>query len=280
MAKHRYGFDEAKIARFQKEGRGTGQGKDYLPWLTIQDVASNGRVTRVYSFKTDRSHHLLSDLETGLFHMLDWSTSVVDMREQYPLDREVTRDIARQMGIQHPRDTRTQTDIVMTTDFLVDIRRAMQKGLAAYSVKPAAELDDARTLDKLELERRYWQLKKVPWFLVTDKDLPKRRILNLAWLHEMRSLDQLQTKHPDYWKDRCDRFIGVLTRTHGGLVHDLLSYLEQHCEFRDGEPMTVLRHLAANKRLGLDLDVEFSTKSPVSALRLATHEQQQMGARA
>ena len=36
MAKRRYGFDEAKIARFHKEGRGEGHGQDYLPWLTIQ----------------------------------------------------------------------------------------------------------------------------------------------------------------------------------------------------------------------------------------------------
>ena len=43
MARRRYAFDEGKIARFQKEGRGRGRGTSYKPWLTIQDVASHGR---------------------------------------------------------------------------------------------------------------------------------------------------------------------------------------------------------------------------------------------
>ncbi|WBX95213.1 TnsA endonuclease N-terminal domain-containing protein [Pseudoxanthomonas mexicana] len=272
MAKRRYGFDEAKIARFHKEGRGGGHGPDYLPWLTIQDVPSLGRVTRVHSFKTGREHHCLSDLETGLFHLLDWSEAVTDIREQFPLDRDATRRLAGEMGIAHPRESRTSVDLVMTTDFLVDVRRQGQPACAAYSVKPASKLDDPRTLDKLELERRYWASKGVPWFLVTDRDLPEQRILNLAWLHEMRSLDQLQVKHPDYWSDRCNRFVGELSRSHGGLIQDFLQHLERRCGFAVGESLTVLRHLAANKRIGFDLDAEFSTRSPVQSLRLVAPE--------
>lgn len=280
MAKHKYGFDEAKIARFQKEGRGTGHGSDYQPWLTIQDVSSSGRVTRAYSFKTNRIHHCLSDLETGLFHMLDWSESVTDIREQFPLDRESTRDIAGRMGVQHPQDPHGRVDLVMTTDFLVDLRRAAHTGKAAYSVKPASELEDARTLDKLEIERRYWERKNIPWFLVTDKDLPWERIRNLEWLHEMRSLEDEQAKHRDYWSDRCDRFIGELSRAKGGLIQDFCKHLEQKCGFANGEPVKVLRHLAANKKLVLNLDAEFSTKNPVTALQLVVNESQQARARA
>lgn len=40
MAKRRYSFDEDKLARFLKEGRGQGHGKDYRPWFAIQDVFS------------------------------------------------------------------------------------------------------------------------------------------------------------------------------------------------------------------------------------------------
>ena len=65
MAKRKYEIDEAKIERFRKEGRGIGHGKDYKPWLTIHDVPSLGRVSRIFCFKTDREHHFLSDLEAG-----------------------------------------------------------------------------------------------------------------------------------------------------------------------------------------------------------------------
>lgn len=71
MAKHRYGFDEAKIARFHKEKRGQGHGGEYHPWLTIHDVPSSGRRARVHWPTTGREHHLLSDIETSVFFLLN-----------------------------------------------------------------------------------------------------------------------------------------------------------------------------------------------------------------
>lgn len=71
MARSRYGFDEAKIARFHKEMRGTGEGAAYQPWLTVKDVPSSGRSHRLRGLKTGRVHHLLSDIERDLFYVLD-----------------------------------------------------------------------------------------------------------------------------------------------------------------------------------------------------------------
>ena len=238
MARRRYSFDETKLKRFAKEGRGTGHGSDYRPWLQVQDVPSHGRSTRIHSYKTGRQHHLLSDLETGLFLILDWADHVVDIREQFPLDRDVTRMLAAKMGVVHPRDVQTKSDIVMTTDLLVDVRLDGGVSLIALSVKPASKLEGARTLEKLELERRFWARINVPWYLVTERELHAVRIGNLRWLHEMRSLDELKTPHADYWPDRCNRFLGELSRVRGGLIEDFLKHLQQNCEFGAGEAMT------------------------------------------
>ena len=268
MARRRYSFDETKLKRFAKEGRGTGHGSDYRPWLQVQDVPSHGRSTRIHSYKTGRQHHLLSDLETGLFLILDWADHVVDIREQFPLDRDVTRMLAAKMGVVHPRDVQTKTDIVMTTDLLVDVRLDGGVSLIALSVKPASKLEGARTLEKLELERRFWARINVPWYLVTERELHAVRIGNLRWLHEMRSLDELKTPHADYWPDRCNRFLGELSRVRGGLIEDFLKHLQQNCEFGAGEAMTVLRHLAANKRIRLDLNREFSAKDRFDVIEI------------
>ena len=268
MARRRYSFDETKLKRFAKEGRGTGHGSDYRPWLQVQDVPSHGRSTRIHSYKTGRQHHLLSDLETGLFLILDWADHVVDIREQFPLDRDVTRMLAAKMGVVHPRDVQTKSDIVMTTDLLVDVRLDGGVSLIALSVKPASKLEGARTLEKLELERRFWARINVPWYLVTERELHAVRIGNLRWLHEMRSLDELKTPHADYWPDRCNRFLGELSRVRGGLIEDFLKHLQQNCEFAAGEAMTVLRHLAANKRIRLDLNREFSAKDRFDAIEI------------
>ena len=81
MARRRYAFDEGKIARFQKEGRG--RGTSYKPWLTIQDVASHGRSHRIAGIKTGRVHHFLSDIERDAFYQFDWADTVTDIREHY-----------------------------------------------------------------------------------------------------------------------------------------------------------------------------------------------------
>ena len=85
MARQRYGFDEGKIQRFLKEGRGQGRGQDYIPWLTIRDVSSCGRCHRLQGLTTGRVHQLLSDTECSQFYLADWSDAVSDIREQFPL---------------------------------------------------------------------------------------------------------------------------------------------------------------------------------------------------
>lgn len=54
MAKRSRKTDQATITRYQKEGRGTGNGANYKPWLTVQDVPSQGLVHRVKGWTTNR----------------------------------------------------------------------------------------------------------------------------------------------------------------------------------------------------------------------------------
>lgn len=209
--------------------------------------------------------------------MLEWSDSVLDIREQFPLDREITRMLAQKMGIAHPRDPHTKVDIVMTTDFLVDVRFDGRSKTIAFSIKPANDLEKdkegPRTIEKLELERRYWGREQVPWYLVTDKDLPGQRIKKLAWLQEMRSLEHEQVPHPDYWKDRCEQFLGEFQRVRSGSIGDFFMHLESKWRFKPGEPLKVLRHLAANKRIFIDLDKEFSDRERFDVLHLTASGQ-------
>lgn len=268
MAKRRYSFDEEKFARFQKEKRGQGAGAEYRPWLTIHDISSTGRSSRIHCRKTGREHHLFSDLETSLFLLLDWSDVVTDIREQFPLDRDITRRITTEIDVKHPADSHTNSDIVMTTDFLIDIRRDGKSQTIARSVKPSSALDDSRTLEKQEIERRYWQKNGVDWGLVTELDLPIQRIKNLRWLHEMQSLQHLVAPYANYWEDRCDSFLAFLPQTNGMSVQQVIRLLEGTHGFAAGEGLSVLRHLAANKRIDIDLDSKFAMSMPIDTFCL------------
>lgn len=98
MAANKYAHSETKYKRWIKEGRGSGSHRDYKPWITVRDVPSQGRSHRIFSLKTQRIHHLLSDLEAAVFVLLDWNQDVLDIREQFPLERETTLDIAKDIG--------------------------------------------------------------------------------------------------------------------------------------------------------------------------------------
>ena len=43
---------DAHAEKWIKQGRGTGAGKDYQPWLTVRDLPSFGRSHRIWGFQT------------------------------------------------------------------------------------------------------------------------------------------------------------------------------------------------------------------------------------
>lgn len=130
-------FTQEQISKRIKSGRGQGMGKDYQPWLTIQDVPSRGVSHRIYSYKTQRVHHLLSNLELYVFLILDWSSSVQDIREQFPLNLDDTKEICLEHGLRHPNIQGSEQ--VMTSDFLIDTNDKKQPQFV-IQVKPFKEL--------------------------------------------------------------------------------------------------------------------------------------------
>lgn len=180
MASRKLGNSEDKNIKWIKEGRGSGQHAVYKPWITARDLTSGGRVLRRFGHKSQRTHHLLSDIELAVFLLLEWHQDVVQIREQFPLEVEATLQIARESGIEHPSVSGLKQ--YMSSDFLVNSQDPKQPKFVLQA-KPSEALDDARTIEKLELERRYWQLKEVPWFLITERDIPEIVIKNIKWLY-------------------------------------------------------------------------------------------------
>lgn len=270
MGKRRYAMDEAKIARFLREGRGSGSGADYLPWLTIQDVPSSGRRSRVFTPLTGREHHLLSDIETSVFFVLHWNDAVLDLREQFPLDRAETRLIAAELGVPHPRDPHTGVDTVMTLDLLVDVSAAAGSSCIPISCKSYEDLEDRRTLEKLEIERLYSQRRWGGWHLMTNRDYSKQYVQNLRWVHEMCSLTNLEAPHPHYWTDCCDSVLRALRSSPGKSLRGALDAAEASRQLRSGDALTAFRHLLATKKVAMDLMVPFDDHMPVAALTLTS----------
>lgn len=68
-----------------REGRGQGIGEHYLPWIHVRDFSSKGKASRFKSWKSGRTIQCFSDIETAFAYLLEWSDTVVDYYEQFPL---------------------------------------------------------------------------------------------------------------------------------------------------------------------------------------------------
>jgi len=254
MAKRRRETNQITIDKRIREGRGQGRGSDYKPWLLVQDVPSQGLATRIKGWKTKRVHHLLSNLELSYFYILEWSPIVFDIREQYPLlPLEETIVIAQQCGIRHPTDPKTQEPVVMTTDFFITIPHSIEVIEQARTIKTAKDLQSERTLEKLEIERRYWQNRDIDWGIVTEQEIPQALAKNVDWLHAFFRIEDLSPLS----ETEIRHIATALTlRMHQGNV--VLTDLTVECDNKLGlEPgisLSVSRHLIANRRWLVDMN--------------------------
>lgn len=187
MVRKRRNITEKDVQNWIKRGFGQGEGDCYRPWAKVRDVPSLGRSTRIVALRHKRIHHLYSDVETSHFLQADFSLGVTEIREQVALlPREETLEIASELGIRHPVFPCTRVPTVMTSDLYV-LREAVVGGSFVLSVKRDEALHPGagglkRTLEKLQIEKCYWERRDVPWRLVTQSHVDGVRIQNLALL--------------------------------------------------------------------------------------------------
>lgn len=253
MAKRRRIVTEKTIAAWIKEGRGSGEGAAYQPWYRIQDVASHGRCHRIADWFTGRVHHFLSDLEANNFFALIWSELKVDVMEQYPLlPLEETIAIAEGIGVRHPTDPRSRHPIVMTSDFFLKVSLNSGHDYLVRTAKYESALEDARTREKLEIERLYWAARHKDWGIYTESGVPKDLVENVKWLYPFYDASSLSPLS----KGEINSIASELTRA--VLTSDApLRRITSQCDFRlgleTGKSLAVVRHLLATRYWSIDM---------------------------
>ncbi|MGE0978322.1 heteromeric transposase endonuclease subunit TnsA [Bacillus toyonensis] len=252
MAKRKNEWTEKKIEKYMKEGRGSGEVSNYKPWLTIQNVPSHGNNTRSLGWKTNRRHEFLSNLERDYFFILEWMDDIIDIREQFPLNRELTYKIAGEKGINHPICRETDTLIVMTTDFLITIREGKEIKTIARTVKPSEQLEDKRIIEKFEIERAYWERNGIDWGIVTEKDIPIVMANNISWLYKFYYLDDITDI------DFIVIFYNYLlcaSRNNSTLI-ELFNQFDNQYNLESGEAINYFKHLVSRKYITVDMSTK------------------------
>jgi hypothetical protein len=263
---------QSDIDRHIEKGFGQGSHELYLPWLRVQDVPSHGRSRKVHGVKVDRLHHLLSDLEYGYLLVAEFSSEVLDIREQFPiLPQSAVQSIAHALNIRYPVYPGTKVPFVMTTDFLLTIKQPDgSTRLAARTLKYTESLNPGkgleRTLEKFEVERAYWSGREVDWSIVTEKDLPTALIQNLDWLRKSANLQRHLQQRP-----LIESFLEEITRVreYQWPLDRVLRHIAGALFIPYADTKAMFMHLVWHKQILLDLTAErLSMKSTLPAVRV------------
>lgn len=253
MSKRDLSWNEAKYKRWIKEKRGMGTGENYRPFLTMHDLPSIGRVSRGPGWKTSRLHHTFSDLETNFFYCLEWIDEVIDIREQFPMDLKLTMWIAGKLGIDYPQDKTSGTPYVLTTDFLTTCYTGRGESLAAYQVKPAEKLEDPEVLARLEIERRHWEQKGIPWYLVTEHNIPIVLAKNVGWFHEFYWLNPTEELSVKDQLEAGEMLKERLANSNAS-INTVTKALDRELNVMSGTAIKVFSYLLARKEISMDMN--------------------------
>jgi hypothetical protein len=246
-------------------GYGQGTKAVYKPWILVQNIPSKGRVHRIKGWKHGRVHHLLSDLERNVFLHYQWPHSVIDIREQFPLlPLEETVEIAKEMGVRHPTSPHTKHPIVMTTDLLLTKEGGLKDNLYPRTVKYFHDLQKLRTLEKLEIERRYWAANSrgLTLKIVTDQQISKAFVRNMLWVHPYYWLNSL---YP-FTHLEVSRIANVLARiilNEDRPLHAVAQRGDRLLRLEPGTSLAVIRYLLANRYWEVDMYIQIRTNQPL-----------------
>lgn len=248
---------DKKIARYLKEGRGQGEGAEYTPWLKVGDFSSQGRGHRIKNPKTGREHHFFSDLEADYFWHLIWNDQIIDIREQYPLlPVEDAEEIALTLGYPYPREAVENGRHVMTTDFILTVKDPGGERIVARHVKHAKDLSNARTVEKIEIERMYWESRGIELKIVTETSFNRRRARNINFLMGYySSLPQLD--NPNVIAQMEDYILELIApewKYHS--LSRLMQSVDHRLNMPDGTALSVFFHLAAHKEIPIQMEKE------------------------
>lgn len=253
MAKRNRKITPNTIKRKTAQQRGLGRLADYKAWNTIQDTASNSLVTRIKGWKTGRIHQIFSPLQLQFFFLLEWSSEVVDIREQFPLDQAETAAIAHDIGNSKLAE-QISAGIFICLDFLITVKNKIGTKEVARTVVNSKLLNNKNFIEKLEIQRRYWAFRNTDWGIVTEKEINSTIVKNIEWVHSALDENYLEPLSGEQIKQAESLLIPKIQKQNSTL-REICSACDENLNLAAGSALSVVRYLIANKRIEADMTV-------------------------
>jgi hypothetical protein len=229
------GMSYKKLYEQIRLGLGQGHGRYYQPWLQIRRKNPSPCSNQVVAWlpPLQRVAHFFSRGEYHTALLLLW-LAVLDLREQYPIwpiahphpltgaegasqlklawSRGLLQ-IAQKAGIDHGYEIGSRRPYIATMDLVATVKSKNELKLFAFSSKPINDADQEvkwRTLERLELERRYTDEIRALYLVSSSSLVPTLMAGNLEWwldcstLHFQPSMLLLANRFSDCVNKRTD----------------------------------------------------------------------------
>lgn len=281
MSKRNRVVTEKIIAKKVAQNRGTGVNESYKPWDTIQENVSNGIAARHSSIKANRVVHLMNELETKYFYLLEWATNVVDIRERFPLeDIDMAISLANARGIKYPIDPISKEPIVLNTSFMVTLTIDDKEINVARTVCYSKDLGKKKFIEKLEIQREYWGKQGIDWGIVTEKDIPNILSKNIEWIHKVLCEDTLKGYDIDNLSVDVPILLNYLSenRLQNVRIGASFSNLDNYYGKDDGYFLFVFKILICRKYINVDMVNSILVNSKISELNIEFNNSAMKGA--
>lgn len=232
--------------------------------LKVTTFSSKGRVTRIFSYKTNKIHHLQSDNQLRAFLLLEWDDRVKNIKENVKLDDlEATLYNVENLRLYKFKDKETGDLYDLHTNFLIKIT-TKEKGeeTIALSVKNISELQKITVIEKMEIERRYWKVKGIKFYVITtDNQIDKQFVENIKWVREALVDKSIENKREIgenlyyYLQDRkTERLISVLDD------------FDKEEQLEEGTALFIFRYLISIKEISVDMKKTINLNENISVL--------------
>lgn len=228
---------------------------EYKSAIKVSDFSSKGTVSRVFSKKTGRVHHLLSVLETNVFTLLDFNKNIIDINEHYELYdvRELIDDL--DIDFNSFKD-KNKNDYKISTTFLITLKNNKK---VAISCKNYSELYKNNVQLYLELQRRYWKRKNIEWGIITNKDINEIKLKNIKWLNLSKDIPI----NIDIYReivDSLDNFKGNLK--------EFIEFISIINNYKEEEILATFKNMIIEEIILINFDKELTLSSLMSNFKM------------
>lgn len=228
---------------------------EYKSAIKVSDFSSKGTVSRVFSKKTGRVHHLLSVLETNVFTLLDFNKNIIDINEHYELYdvRELIDDL--DIDFSSFKD-KNKNDYKISTTFLITLKNNEK---VAISCKNYSELYKNNVQLYLEIQRRYWKRKNIEWGIITNKDINEIKLKNIKWLNLSKDIPI----NIDIYReilDSLDNFKGNLK--------EFIEFISIINNYKEEEILATFKNMIIEEIILINLDKELTLSSLMSNFKM------------